>query len=202
MDLPGNIRVVHAVSVGSAKQVHYTYDMDKGMIVQVWRGDFLDATPMWYGRGDGSSRPVGAVQYFGKPIFAVAKLPDLQTNWPMDTTGRNFRPKGYVLDSHGQPQFCYFTYGVKVTDVTTVLPNGQGINREIRLEEASDNLYFRLAEGNSMEKISKKLYLVDNKSYYIRLEDTNGAKPVVRNVDGRKELIVPIRKNLSYTILF
>jgi hypothetical protein len=40
MDIPGNIRVVHAVSVGSPDAVHYTYDMDKGAIIQTWRGDF------------------------------------------------------------------------------------------------------------------------------------------------------------------
>jgi hypothetical protein len=40
MDLPGAPRVVHAISVGSPQQVHYTYDMDRGAIIQVWRGGF------------------------------------------------------------------------------------------------------------------------------------------------------------------
>src|SRR5690554_4316114 len=58
MDLGKDVRVVHAVSVGSANNVHYTYDMDHGMLVQAWRGQFLDATPMWDGRGNGTSLPM------------------------------------------------------------------------------------------------------------------------------------------------
>jgi hypothetical protein len=202
MDLPGAIRVVHAASVGSAEQVHYTYDMDKGMIVQVWRGGFLDATPMWHSRGDGSSRPVGAVQHFGKPVLTVAKLPSPQAAWMTDTTGSGYRPKGYVLDDHGRPVFRYLTHGVLVTDATKVLENGQGISREITVQNPSQDLYVRLAEGAAMEELSKGMYLVDNKSYYLRLNDAGGAKPVIRDANGRKELIIPMRGKLNYTILF
>ena len=42
------------MNVGSNKGLHYTYDMDHGNMVQLWRGEFLDATPMWHDRGDGS----------------------------------------------------------------------------------------------------------------------------------------------------
>ena len=52
MDLPvnqesGGYRVTHSVNVGSPLNVHYTYDMDYGNLVQLGRGGFLDATPMW-----------------------------------------------------------------------------------------------------------------------------------------------------------
>ena len=47
VDLPGNVRLTHSVNVGSPEGLHYTYDMDNGMLAQVWRGGFLDATPMW-----------------------------------------------------------------------------------------------------------------------------------------------------------
>src|SRR5690606_26853971 len=64
VDIPGR-RVVHAESVGHPQHVHYTYDMDHGTIVQAWRRDFLDATPMWHNRGNGTSRALGAPIYFG-----------------------------------------------------------------------------------------------------------------------------------------
>src|SRR5690606_39702282 len=57
MDLPGGHRVTHAISIGSNQGLHYTYDLDHGALVQMWRGEFLNATPMWHQRGDGSSRP-------------------------------------------------------------------------------------------------------------------------------------------------
>ena len=46
IDLPGNGRVTHSVNVGSPTTVHYTYDMDKGAIVALWKGDFLNASSM------------------------------------------------------------------------------------------------------------------------------------------------------------
>jgi hypothetical protein len=208
MDLPSadvngeNIRVVHAISVGSREQVHYTYDLDKGAIVQVWRGGFLDTTPMWHQRGDGSSRPVGAVQRFGQPLFSLAKLDSEQAAWITDTTGSGFRPKGYAVDDNDQPTFRYFIYGSSVEDQIRAMANGQGIRRELRIQNPSANLYARLAEGNAIEAVSKEMYLIDGKAYYIQLEDTEGAKPIVRNAGGRQELIIPVRSKLNYSILF
>lgn len=202
MDLPGEARVVHAVSVGSPEQVHYTYDMDNGTIIQVWRGGFLNATPMWHERGDGSSRPLGTVQRFGKPVQSLARLVTPQTAWISDTTGTGYRPKGYVLDEAGQPAFRYLIYGSMINDKTKVMENGRGISREITVENPSKDLYFRLAEASSIEEISNGMYLIDNQSYYLRLDNPGGSKPVLRNLNGRKELIIPFGTSLSYSILF
>jgi hypothetical protein len=202
MDLPGSPRVTHAVSVGSPEQVHYTYDLDNGMVLQVWRGGFLNATPMWESRGDGSSRPMGAVQRFGKPALTVARLSSPQAAWVADTAGSGFRPKGYVLDAQDRPTFRYQIYGATVSDAVRVLDNGQGIRRDLTVENASGNLYARLAEGSTIDALANNMYLIDGKSYYLRLDNAGGAKPVVRDANGRKELIVPVRSKLSYSILF
>ncbi|QNF35802.1 DUF1080 domain-containing protein [Adhaeribacter swui] len=206
MDIPGQprTRVVHAVSVGSPQKVHYTYDLDKGAVIQVWRGNFLDATPMWHDRGDGSSRPAGMVQRFGLPKFALAKLGSAQAAWMADSAGTSFRPKGYTLDENDQPTFTYRIYGATVLDAIRVLDNGQGIHREITVQNpAGGDLYARLAEGSSIEEDkSNGAYVVDGKAYYLRLDDAKGTKPVVRDADGRKELVVPVKGKVGYSILF
>ena len=202
MDLPNGPRVVHAVSVGSEERVHYTYDMDTGMILQVWRGGFLDATPMWHSRGDGSSRPVGAVQRFGNPVLMVAKLSSPQSAWKTDTAGTGFRPKGYVLDNNDKPVFHYRTNGMMVTDAMKALINGEGISREITIQNPAQNLYVRLAEGATIVEIEKGMYLIDNNSYYLRMDDAGRAKPIVRDANGSKELIIPMGGKLKYSILF
>lgn len=202
IDLPDGPRVVHAVSVSSEEHVYYTYDTDTGMIIQVWRGGFLDATPMWFSRGDGSSRPLGAVLRFGNPVLAIAKLPSAQSAWKQDTTGTGFRPKGYILDSNEKPVFRYRTQGMMVTDATNAMADGRGISREITIENPGQNVYLRLAEGTDIVETGKGMYLVGNSSYYLRLDDSAGAKPIVRNIQGGKELIVPIQSKLKYSILF
>ena len=202
MDIPGGQRVVHAISVGSPQQVHYTYDLDKGALVQVWRGGFLDATPMWYSRGDGSSRPRGTVQRFGQPVLALAKLASADAAWVMDTVGSGYTPKGYKINRQDEPTFLYNLYGAQVSDAVRALNSGDGIEREITVQNGQ-GLYLRLAESNSIEQAGNGWYVLDNQSYYIRLDDAGGAAAIIRNgANGRKELIVPVQSKLRYSILF
>jgi hypothetical protein len=201
MDVPG-ARVVHAVSVGSPLQVHYTYDLDHGAVVQVWRGGFLDATPMWDGRGNGCSLPRGTVQYLDAPVFTLEKLASAQAAWVKDSAGTGYRPKGYVLDAQDRPTFKYFIYGALVNDMTRVMEDGHGIRREISLDKPVDGLFAKLAEGKSIEVLDKDLYIIDGRSYYLQLDDMGGEKPLVRDAGAGKELIVPVHGKLSYSILF
>lgn len=197
-----SFRIVHAVSVGSPEQVHYTYDMDNGALVQVWRGTFLDATPMWHDRGDGSSRPTGTVQQLGLPQLTIEKLASPTAAWQADTIGSGYRPKGYVLDENDHPTFKYLVYGSSVEDAIRVLPGSQGVRRELTVTNSSADLYARLCEGRSIEPMPNGLYAVDGKSYYVRVDDAAGATPVVRTINGRQELIVPVKGKLGYSILF
>lgn len=208
MDMPGEkntqgktLRVTHAVSVGSPDIVHYTYDLDKGALVQVWRGQFLDATPMWHDRGDGSSRPMGMVQRMGAPMLFLAKLASTQANWVADTTGSGFRPKGYVLDPNDLPTFRYQSFGASVDDKIRVLPEGKGVQREVTVTSAPGDLYARLASGTRISPMENGMYLVDDQQY-VRLDDLGGAKPTVRDSGGRQELIVPVKNKVVYSILF
>jgi len=195
-------KVTHAVNVGSPMKVHYTYDLDKGMIVQVWRGDFLDVSSMWHGRGDGTAHPQGVVLQFGRPLLAINDLGSSGMQWSSDTSGSGFRPKGYIMDETDRPAFQYFIYRNRVKDKTTVLPNSKGIQREISLEKSTDHLYLRLATAKNIETLSNGVYLLDDKTYYLRMDDTGQEKPVIRAVDGQMEIIVQIHQSVRYSILF
>jgi hypothetical protein len=201
VDLADKIRITHAVNVGSPEKVHYTYDLNKGAIVQVWRGEFLDATSMWHGRGDGSARPMGMLQRFGKPVLSVERLSSPQAAWAEDTAGSGYRPKGYVLDGSDRPAFRYTVYGATINDATTVLENGQGLHREITLQGPASDLFVRIAAGKNIEAVSNGLYVLDDKTYYIRMDDDN-TKPLIRDAAGGKELIVSLQNKIGYAILF
>jgi hypothetical protein len=191
-------RVVHAVSVGSPTNLHYTYDLDKGTVLQVWRGEFLDATPMWHDRGDGSSRPRGSVTLLGDDMILGKSG---KSKWEGDTTGSGYRPKGYVLDDQDVPTFQYQAFGSAVTDYISVV-NNQYFERIIKVNNPAKDLVARLADGSSIEKISDGLYAVDNKSYYIQLADKN-VKPEIRSANGLQELLVPVTNGeVKYSILF
>ncbi|MVM40629.1 DUF1080 domain-containing protein [Spirosoma sp. HMF3257] len=208
MDMPGEkntqgrtLRVTHAISVGSPEQIHYTYDLDKGALVQLWRGGFLDATPMWHERGDGSSRPMGMVQRLGAPVLFLSKLASPQASWIADTTGSNYHPKGYVLDDNDRPTFRYQSYGASVEDKIRVLSEGKGVQREVTITNPASDLYARLISGATISAMENGMYLVDGQEY-VRIDDVAGAKPIIRDANGRQELIVPVKGKLIYSILF
>lgn len=199
---PGGERLTHSISVGDLKQLHYTYDMNRGSIVQAWRGRFLDVTPMWYSRGNGSSRPVGSVLNLGEPQLTVAKLQNPQQTGAVDTTGINYKSLGYKLDANNLPTFMYSLHGTKVEDTPRLLDNAQGIQRTITFEKPAKDMHVRLISGKRIERISKDLYMVGDKEFYLRLEDTGKAKPMLRGTGEEQELLLPVQQKLTYSLLF
>ena len=188
-----NFRVVHAISVGSPENVHYTYDLDKGAIIQAWRGQFLDATPMWEDRGDGSSRPLGSVTKFNHSLL----LSNSSTKeWPKDTVGSGYRPLGYEFDENDLPTFKYKIFGANVKDKIRIV-EGKMLTREISLGEAG-NIVARVAEGKKIEKISDGLYGVDDKTYFIKLND--GQTGEIKN--GNELIVSPVNNKINYSIIF
>jgi hypothetical protein len=155
---------------------------------------------MWHERGDGSSRPAGSVQYFGKPFPGISKLPEATSTWVADTLGTGYKPKGYTLDATGVPTFKYLIYGTAVSDASKVMPEGKGIHREINIQTPIAGAFIRLAAGTKIEALTKELYLIDD-SYYISLDGAGNEKPSVRNSGNMQELIVPIKQKLSYSII-
>ncbi|GEP89219.1 protein of unknown function [Chitinophaga terrae (ex Kim and Jung 2007)] len=202
MDIRGQRRVVHAVSVGSPTKVNYTYDMDNGLPFQVWRGEFLNTTPMWHERGDGSSRPLGAVQILAaQPGMAIAKLSDKDAAWTADTAGTGYRPNGYSIDAAGKPTFSYTIYGTSVNDDISVLPENQGIYRSITAQSPAGDLYLRIAVADKIERVAPGLFIVGDKSYYVKMDDAK-ANTIIRNQNGRAELIMPLQAKIGYAVIF
>ncbi len=201
MDIPQSPRITHAVNVSSVQQLHYTYDLDKGNIVQVWKGGFLDATSMWHDRGDGSSKPIGATKFFGNPTFSLSIISSPGQPWITDSAGTGYLPKGYMLDAANRPVFRYFIYGAKVSDAIKAIDNGHGLQREITVDNAPINMYVLLARASAIEDMGSGTYLVDSKSYFLHL-DSAPANALIRDINGTKELIVPIQNKLTYAIIF
>jgi Domain of Unknown Function (DUF1080) len=75
-------RITHSIGVGDPTGTHYVYDLDAGNVACVWRGDFVDATPMWHDRGDGSFKPLGAAQflYMNQSLAFLAQPGDARSH--------------------------------------------------------------------------------------------------------------------------
>jgi hypothetical protein len=185
-------RITHAISVGEPSDIHYTVDLGTGALVQVWKGGFMDATPMWHDRGNGSARALGSVVRLSDAP-TIAYLADKNAAWPATFEANTFRPKGYDLDASGRPVFKYVVNGTEIEDRTFPEEEGKMLTREIKVNgQKQGNLYIRIAEGADITALADGMYTVDNKAFYVKLGDTGGAKPEIRNAGNRKELMVPV----------
>ncbi|MFT5884333.1 MAG: hypothetical protein ACI9IP_000788 [Arcticibacterium sp.] len=188
------IRIVHAISVGTPENIHFTYDLDKGALLQFWRGDFLDATPMWDSRGDGSSRPRGSLTQLSNDLTLAKTV----LAWPKDTLGTSYKPKGYTIDDNNMPTFVYEIYGSKVSDKIRV-KDGKNFERTITVDGSKD-LFAKLTSASKIEKVTDNLYAIDNKSWYIKLDPN--AYVIISTNGNKKELTVAVKDKLTYELLF
>jgi len=197
-------RLTHTIGVGDPSGTHYVYDLKAGNLVCVWHGDFVDATPMWHDRGDGSFRPMGSTQYLfsNQPLAFLASE---TASFPVITRDAEikageYRGKGYEIEeASGRPIFKYTYQGIEVED--KIYPDAQGrVIHDVTIKNrgTKTGLYYKLAEGKSIQQNPNGSYAIDDKSYYIRVN--NGASPKVRMVDGKQELFVPVEGSFSYSI--
>ena len=194
-------RVVHAVQVGDPAHLHYTYDLDNGSVAQLWKGDFLDVSPMWDDRGDGSSRPRGTVLSFDDVPVVVEKT-DLFNLKPSEYAPiAHFRPLGYDLDAAGRPTFRYKIDDMEVDD-QMVVTDQHFFTRALVFRNVPANTAYvcRLAIGSTIEKLDDSTYVIDGQSYYLRLPAAS--KPVIEQSGKLSALYVPVTNRVEYGLMW
>lgn len=177
-------RVTHGVNVGSPSKIHYSYDLENANMVQFWKGEFLDVSPMWDNRGDGSTKPRGVNQYVynDHPIQKMGKADSL------------FKYQGYELNADDSPVFLYNTFGMNVKDGLKVIDNKM-LQRTIKIENADTSLSYTIHQGN-IEKLANNLYLLD-KQYFVQVIGAN-----IITINGISKLVLPLTSVLEYNILW
>ena len=194
-------RVVHAVSVGNKENIHFTYDLDNGALFQIWKGGFLNTTPMWNDRGDGSSKPMGSrTSLSDAPLLNVLDSP--AKAW--GNIDASYRTRGYELDENGQPTFKYDFAGANISDKITPSEDGKMLKREIAIKGSAANLYARLATAKNITKTPEGLYIIGENAYYLKVLD---GMPSIRESNGMKELVIPmggtpLGEKITYSIIW
>lgn len=194
-------RIVHAVHVGDPTHLHYTYDLDNGALAQIWKGDFLNTAPMWDNRGDGSSRPEGAVVMFDDVSTIVAKSEMFDLKPSITEPVAQYKPKGYDLDDKGLPTFRYQRMGMDVEDHLETT-DGKILTRTLAVSNipAGQDNVCRLAIGEKIEPSGANTWAIDGKKYYIQLPD--GVKPEIAQSGALKVMYLPVTSKVTYKLLW
>jgi hypothetical protein len=189
VDIPGK-RVTHSASVGLLHNISFGYDLSNGAIYQVWKGAFLDVSPMWLSRGDGNAVAKGSViSLDDKP--ALAFIRDESQAWPDTLAKLVYKPKGYELDADGVPTFKYIYDGITINDRSSS-EDGKNLNRKISVDgPAPKDLFVRLADGTDISDLGNGLYAISNFTYYVQLD--KAVKPLIRTSAKGKEMLLPLK---------
>ncbi len=193
-DFEGNKknRLTHTIGVANPSGAHYIYDLKSATPVCVWRGEFVDATPMWNNRGDGSFRPRGAK----RDLFTGVSIANITTDGDAFPSAINesqgFHNKGYKIHEHsGSPVFLYKVNDISIEDYLMPSDGGSSLTRSIKVTEgtAPASLMVKLAEGKDISQLTTGEYNIDKK-YFIQLTQWQSAK--IRTINGKKELVISL----------
>ncbi|MFT3701109.1 MAG: DUF1080 domain-containing protein [Agriterribacter sp.] len=196
-----NKMLTHGISVGNPNQVNYSYDMKQGALFQVWRGEFANATDLWYERGEPYQRivPMGSVIVLSDAPSVTVLADAATTAWPAPVAFDSMHNKGYTLDAARSPTFRYTLNDMNVTDKVTV-PDATGLSRTITVANAPANAYIRVAVSKKLNAVTKTMYVAGDKAYYINIDEK--LKAFIRQAGDNQELLVPITKNdpITYSL--
>ncbi|MDO6518390.1 3-keto-disaccharide hydrolase [Zobellia uliginosa] len=200
----GDEKRTHCISVGTPEKINYAYDLTSGSLLEVWNGEFLDATQMWHARGIKQlGEPAGfAVSFHGDPEFAL--LTDDAAQWPTEIAEEDFQmSQGYELDKKGIPTFMRKMGSKKLLDKINVLSGERGVTRTV--ETTGDGvIWHKVADGETIKKLPDGSYIVNNESYFVHFAD-EGLAPTVRKSNGKDELVVKIpsgEQKIQYNIIW
>ncbi|MCF0063004.1 DUF1080 domain-containing protein [Dyadobacter chenwenxiniae] len=185
----------HCISVGSPQGWSYTIDLNRGAMLQAWRGQFANVTEMWYERGEPQLlTPAGlAVHVSGRSSLAV--LADKGTTWP-DSANINFL--GYKINPEGFPVFRYAVGSATVSD--QIISNDKGMLRTFTVEgKPTGEIYSLLGSGKQITDLKNGLFQIDNR-YYIQVNQK--AQAIVRPAGDNQELVLPVSGSATYMMFW
>jgi len=192
----------HVISVGEPGNANYAVDLSRGEFLQIWRGNFLETTPMWHGRGETQLEvPLGSViQFPAKPSLTF--LSDQNAAWP--DSNATYTNLGYDVTPAGRPVFKCALGGASVRETVVPEDNGRKLTHSfvIMPGQEKNQIWCRVAEGTTITKMPNGLYAVNDKEYFIQL--TRKEKPVIRaTAQNTQEMLLPVKvKNEVGTVKY
>lgn len=207
----GNKKISHGINVGMPDGLSFSYDLNQGGFLQLWRGKFLNATDMWHDRGEPQTSAAMGMTIQANDKFPLAFLSNNESEFPDSLTKDDLKFKGYKLEKYlnksGYPSFMYEYKGMKINDLTTPMLKSEGLNRHLTFAgepNAVKQLYALLAEGTEIIEVANNRYGVDNQTYYVEVTASPTNKPFIRESKGKKQLLMPLigLKEVSYNVIF
>ncbi len=201
---------LYAAAVGSPAGAHFAYDFETSAILHAWRGSFVDTFQMWDGRGnDQTAKPAGpSLTFNGKPAIALIEYA-ANGDWP-DQPESLWSAQGYTLEADGTPVFLATLADLSVRDRIAPLGQGRGLTRTLNFKGRlpSWSAWVLLAEAETITpQPGGQGWIIGARDWYLDWPANAAVAPVVRTVNGKQQLAVPLsnaslEKPVTYSIVW
>ena len=186
------------IAVGYPEKVSLAFDAEQLRLAMIWRGAFIDASRHWTGRGKGFEPPLGDDVIplpAGHPFQLLDQLTEPFAAAQTDVA--NYRFHGYSLDQARRPTFKYSFSGIQVEDTPTPITRSDqpiGLKRTLKFlgSGETDRMWYRAAISSQIDVADEGRYRIDN-AWTMEVATNGSEKPLIREIQGKKELLVPIR---------
>ncbi len=192
-----------AIGVGYPEGINQAWDANTQRLALLWQGRFIDASKHWSGRGQGFQGPAGEniLQLPQGPT--VARLESNEANWPAESDkslGHRFR--GYRLTKDQRPTFLYSIDSAQIEEfLDTENLSGQALAArrfEFDVASGATGVWLRLAVGKSIQASEDEgWYSIDG---VWRTRIVSKTKPLIRESQGKHELLVPIEPGSKQSV--
>lgn len=187
-----------AIAVGYPEKVSLAFDAEQLRLALIWRGAFIDASRHWTGRGKGFEPPLGDDVIplpTGHPLQVLDQLSEPFTAPQTDASSNRFH--GYSLNEKQQPTFRYSFNGIQIEDTPIPITNNDqptALKRTLKFtgQGGTDRLWYLAARSNRIRETDRGRYRIDD-AWGMEIQSTAHEKSVVREIQGKQELLVPIR---------
>lgn len=188
-------KLTHVLSVGDPSQIHYSYDLLQGGMLQVWKGDFLNTTDMWYERGEPQTATA-----LGAPVVLTGNCPVYEKTNKTDSIS-DYMYKGYTLTETGYPVFKYAYKNMQVEDKIVPAEKGRGLSRNLIVTgEGKDKMMLRLAQGTAITPLGNGLYAIGDQAYYIQIAP--GITPKIETYNQQQVLLLSAAEPVQYQVIW
>jgi hypothetical protein len=201
---------LYAASVGTPAGVHFAYDFETGAVLRAWRGAFLNAAEMWENRGNNqTAQPEGpALTFNARPAVAFIEFA-ANGDWPTEPESL-WSSQGYTVEADGTPVFLSTLSNLKVRDRLAPTADGRAIERTMTVSGklADWSEWMLLAEASTIAaQPDGRGWIVGDREWYLDWPADAAANAVVRTVNGRQQLAVPLttatlEKPIRYSIVW
>jgi hypothetical protein len=193
----------HVVNVGAPNGMNYSYDMGQAALLDAWDGPFLNTKEMWIHRGQPQISAPGGPPLTLEGSPSIVMLSNASEAWPDSVSWDRLGVEGYTIPKSGWPVFEYSIGDVHIEEQIEGFtdPRRLVLTAQFSAPNPTENLWYQLASGQEITQNDEGEYTVDDRTYYLSINEAGEAEPQIVQKGDHYALRLPVLTESSEAVI-